>query len=237
METNIMTGKFKLALMMMVVSLVAGLVTVYASSSDNTKQRTEFFLFEAGPSFEPGPGIRFVSPRPGVEDSKAELTRRDEEIWVKAHTDRLSPGVHTNWWVIFNNPEHCEDGCDGSDLSRDGVMGSVFFATGEVIEDDGIGSFRAFLQEEEFPSDPAQVLMDFTGGIGLMQDKASTAEIHYVMRYHGPTDTNFPEVTLEDMITTFGGGCNNVPEGSGTPGNFACWDQQAAAFPAPEDGE
>lgn len=190
--------------------------------------------------FDAATGIRY-DPGTPVKGSRGKLSRHDDEVWADIKTHRLPPGAYTNWWVIFNNPSECatEFACGGGDLSNPAVKGAVFFATGGIVGADGKGHFKAHLQEGGMSGLPFnQIALGVEGDPGLMPGKATgddPAEIHYVIRFHGPENTNLPGVTVEDMITTLGGGCNTTPPTKGTVGNYPCWDPQAVGFPMPNN--
>ncbi len=152
--------------------------------------------------FEPGFGFP-------IHNSLATLHRTEDGVELKLDT-KLPEGAYTTWWVIFNDPEFCVDGCDAGDLEIPEVNASLFWATGEVVGDNGMGSFSAQLLEGELPQGSDQVVF----GEGLVD--SFSAEIHPIVRSHGPVD---PE-QVEEQITTFNGGC--PPEG--------CKDVQFAVF-------
>lgn len=85
----------------------------------------------------------------------------------------------TLWWVIFNNPEECENGCDGEDLANPAVAASVVYASGQISRANGKVRLVAGLFEQ------ADGFADgLIGGPGLLD--AEGAEIHLVVRSHGP---------------------------------------------------
>lgn len=169
-----------------------------------------------------------------VASSSATLNRSESSITTSLSTGELSEGgtTYTLWWVIFNNPAECEHGmpglstCGEADLLLFGgkpeISSSVFFAAGNVIGNTGNLNFGAHLQEGELPSGPGQVAW----GPGLVD--ASTAEVHLVVRSHGPVQ---PGIEAE-QITTFGGGCTSEtdPTVTGPEGDFDCFDQQFTVF-------
>lgn len=146
-----------------------------------------------------------------VENATATLERREDSVEFSLNTT-LDSGAYTVWWVIFNNPEFCVDGCDVDDLGILEVNASAFWATGAVVENDNLGSFNAQLGENQLPTGEEQVLF----GEGLT-DSFET-EIHLIARTHGEV---IPGV-VQQQITTFNGGC---------PPND-CLDVQFAVFPA-----
>lgn len=141
------------------------------------------------------------------------------------HTTGLTPGhAVTMWWVVFNHPENCTNPtvasrCGEGDILVSGgdesVDGNVLYASGHVIGPDGEGNFGAYLGVGD---DSGIVLM----GGGLTNPLG--ADVHLVVRDHGPADG----ALLGDQLSTFGGGCSNAPEGTGTAGDYECNDIQFA---------
>ena len=148
-----------------------------------------------------------------VDKGTGTLLRTNSGASATLHTTDLPVGAYTVWWIIFNDPSACVDGCDGSDLrDESGVPNpgtSVLRATGKVVGPNGKGNFGAHLNV----GDTSEALF----GPGLTDSFG--AEIHMVIRYHGPmVPANMPA-----QINSFGGGC----------GDFDCYDPQAVAFPTP----
>jgi hypothetical protein len=201
------------------LSLMICGVVAHAGSSQHTK----LFLFQVDQNTFADFSI--------VKGSSAKLTRSGGEVWIKINTTGLPPGAYTNWWVIFNNPAACIDGCDVADLfSGDpAIGGSILFATGGIISHTGVGHFTAHLAEGELPTLPGQVFL----GTGLTD--AQGAEIHYILKTHGAPSSD-PEI-LDKQLTTVYGGCIGGPNHPEDPVPehrlFECYDPQAAAFPAP----
>ncbi len=72
--------------------------------------------------------------------------------------------------------------------------------------------------------DISEALID-NGGLGLTDPL--TAEVHVIVRYHGPV----VPALMPGMINSVGGGCDD-PDTEPVEG-FACFDPQAVAFLAP----
>ena len=140
----------------------------------------------------------------------SDLVRTKHGVSMTLGTSGLEPGAYTNWFVIFNHPENCgtfpcgEGDVDPTDAN--GVGSSVLFATGNVVDSSGLGGFAAHLSE----GNTSGALF----GPGLLDARA--AEVHLVVRYHGPV---IPAL-MPAQINSVGGGCG--------PGLFACEDVQAA---------
>ena len=151
-----------------------------------------------------------------IHDAFATLERSNDGVELTLDTD-LSPGAYTVWWTVFSNPEFCVDGCGSDDLERPAVNASSFWATGEVVGDEGKGSFNVQLLEGEIPTGSDQVI----SGDGLVD--SFSAEIHPIVRTHGSVIPGLEE----EQITTLNGGC---------PPN-ECENIQFAVFPAVSDAE
>jgi hypothetical protein len=147
-----------------------------------------------------------------VYDASSQLVRTDKGVSMTIDTNGLYAGAYTNWWVVFNNPGACENpipaigaDCGLADLDLAAVYGSVLYATGNVVDEDGEGGFAGHLKV----GDTGGALF----GPGLQDSRG--AEIHIVVRYHGPV---IPAM-MPAQIMTVGGGC----------GVYDCMDVQAAA--------
>jgi hypothetical protein len=154
-----------------------------------------------------------------IDGAWSRLLRNDSGISLTINTYGLEPGeTFTVWWVVFNYPEFCNGGCGEDDVLLFGgpaeVQGTVLYATGHVVGGSGQGKFGAHLSV----GDASDALLGI--GPGLVNPRG--AEVHVVVRSHGPLQPGL----VDDQISTFGGGCNNAPPGTGAPGNFACYDPQ-----------
>jgi hypothetical protein len=126
----------------------------------------------------------------------------------------------TMWWVIWNNPDGCVDGCGPDDLARSlvpdndlsGTVG-VLPATGSVATS-GRWSASATLAEGFIP--PYAV-------VPVPLGDAQTAEVHLVVRSHGPA-SNLTADELVKALTTIDGGCEIN----------TCGDAQDVIFLPPE---
>jgi hypothetical protein len=159
--------------------------------------------------------VHLMSDGSEVEDSWSTLTRYENGVAMTLHTSGLTPGdVVTAWWVIFNAPENCSDDCGPDDVflfddagtmivgdngpqpnveQREAAQISILGATGNLIGESSEGHFAAWLGVGEVPG----VLF------GPALQNPSGAEIHVVLRTHGPLDAE----TFDEQITAFNGGC------------------------------
>lgn len=61
-----------------------------------------------------------------VPDAWSALVRSDNGVAATFHSGGLAPGsTATLWWVFFNNPAACVDGCNAPDLANPAVLGSA----------------------------------------------------------------------------------------------------------------
>jgi hypothetical protein len=134
-----------------------------------------------------------------VPDAWSALVRNDDGVTATFNTSGLAPGsTATLWWVFFNNPGACVDGCNLPDLANPAVLASVQFAAGHVIGGAGVANYGAYITEGDTsgcaaPSLPCNGLLD-----------SRAAEVHLVVRTHGQA---LPGV-IDEQISSFNGGCN-----------------------------
>lgn len=126
------------------------------------------------------------------------LLRSGKDVYMSLHAAGLTPGTAvTAWWVFFNNPKKCATTpCSVADLSNAEVQASLVNATGRIVGADGTADFGAF-----------KSVGDTTGaftGPGLLN--ASKAEIHLVVRSHGPAILDDAD-QLKQQLSIFNGGC------------------------------
>ena len=135
----------------------------------------------------------------GIVVGSSRLHRNDGGANVRVQTTDLTEGhAYTLWWVVFNNPEYCVDGCNGDDFEANGgdprVEASQLYASGNVVTGIGSVGFGAHL-----------AVGDTSGaefGPGLLDPMG--AEIHVVVRTHGAVLPG--EVAAQTL--TLSGGCN-----------------------------
>jgi len=157
-----------------------------------------------------------VSPSIMVNNATAELlTGIGGSVMAVRGSDLPEGHAVTAWWVIFNRPEMCSDGVCGEDdvlpmPGNEAAGVSVLFADGQVINNEGNGFFWDALGRAD--------TMEAVFGPGLTNPL--TAEIHYVLRTHGPVQENIKE----EQLTTLMGGC--AAEAPHAP----CKDLQYAVF-------
>lgn len=129
------------------------------------------------------------------------LKRNASGATLNLHTSGLTHGdAVTVWAVIFNDPSACSDGCGEDDLppfnvnANPDVMASVLRVAGHVIGASGQGNFGGRIKV----GDTSEAFF----GPGLVY--AGSAEIHAVVRTHGPAIPGL----VDEQLHTIGGGCN-----------------------------
>lgn len=138
------------------------------------------------------------------------LRRGAEAVVLDIDTSELEPGyAYTVWWVVFDEPSACTDLSCGADDVAAAMAGGpnladlsiIGAADGSVIPANGTARYRGMLEQN-----------DDTGAVfGDGMDNPATAEIHYVIRSHGPAIPGL----IKEQTTTFNGGCL---EGQGNEG-------------------
>lgn len=149
-----------------------------------------------------------------VDGASATLVRHNDGVSYTLHTNGLTSGdAVTNWWVVFNNPEHCTNPtaaigslCGFDDLDNADVAASILFAAGHVVGNGDHGNFAGSLADGD------------TGGALFGPGLTNTmgAEIHIIVRTHGPM---IPEL-VSGQISSVDVACEIN----------TCVDLQAAAF-------
>lgn len=128
------------------------------------------------------------------------LVRTSGGATLSAHTTGLPAGAYTNWWVIFNDPGACSDDCGEDDIFVDGDPANgpdvgqilaakidVLFGTGHVVNGPE-ASFASHRRKGDSRGSLFEALYAAQGmeAPGLMMPR--TAEVHLIVRYHGPAD-------------------------------------------------
>jgi hypothetical protein len=132
------------------------------------------------------------------------LHRNGNGLTVNYKTTNLMPGhAYTLWWVVWNKPENCATpgACVESDLANaEEVEVQLLYAAGSVAGNNGKGNFSAHLKE----NDDSGSVHELFGlpNFGGLQD-AQSAEIHAVLRSHGPKIPG----QVGEQINSYEGGC------------------------------
>lgn len=161
--------------------------SVTADAKTNTKSTAEIFNGVTGETI-----------------GESTLHRNGNGITVNFKTNGLIPGhAYTLWWVIWNNPELCAGPVCGLDdfVNTNLVEVELLYASGSVAANNGKGNFSAHLKV----GDTTESVNEYIFGLpsyGGLQD-ADAAEIHAVLRSHGPKIPG----QVNEQINSYEGGC------------------------------
>jgi len=145
---------------------------------------------------------------PPISQSSSSLIRTENGVSASLSTSGLVPdATHTMWWLVFNNPEACTGGEQGTelqclppgDIGNPEVNASVFGGAGQVSDIYGRATFsaHAFLGEENG--------LTLLRGPGIVDP--FKAEIHLIVQDHGPAGPLEDAGLLEEALRYPGVGC------------------------------
>lgn len=161
-----------------------------------------------------------------VDEASAWLHRDDTGVLMALRTTGLEAGAaYTVWWVVFNNPEACVAApdetvrCGADDVERPETEPSILHAAGAVPAGRGDAYFGARLPVRDTSGCQAE---PHPCGKGLT--KPMDAEIHLVVRSHGPADPD----QVDAQLSTLHAGCEERGEEMDLE---RCPLVQGAAFP------
>ena len=177
--------------------------TELEAASKATVDRAEYavqgypFQF-AGPPGDDGV-LEEGSTWPPTKGSSAKLLRGKDFLQLNAHTTGLPPGAYTVWWGLINKPEMCAvpGACDIPDVFNPVTEGSVFWATGGIVQANGVGNFSARVYVGELPQGDDQIML---AGNGLTNPQE--AVVFSVIKYHGPPSDDPYELWLQTHTLT-----------------------------------
>lgn len=145
-------------------------------------------LAAAPSTFQVSNIVDFETGVPGA--GSGTMTRTKKAVWVDINAADLSANtVYTLWWVVWNNPNKCTDGCGEDDI---GVRGnSIFYAGGFISDDGGNANVSVHLEAGNLRGG-IQVLL----GGGLDPNKGNRAEMHIIIRSHGEPVAGFVDLQI-----------------------------------------
>ena len=159
-----------------------------------------------------------------VPEAWASLNRTTNGVSFSIHTSELPGGdAYTVWWVVFNNPAACTTNpsgpvkCGAPDVGNAATRPSLQLAAGHLVGEDGVTTFGGYLQAGD--TRRCDSLVPCNDGL----EDPQTAEVHVVVRTHGPPAAGY----VSEQIGSFNGACN-----AGEPNEGQCKNLQAAAFVA-----
>ncbi len=170
-----------------------------AQEEEENKLRDGFF--QSNPDVTNLPVMNMATGE-RIPSSGTTLTRERGSVFFTFHTQGLTPGhAVTTWMAVFNNPRLCATSpCTPADFANPRVNGTLLNSGGRIVGPDGAATFGGF-----------RAVGDITGarlGIGTGNGLVNTrrAEIHLVVRTHGPANLADPAV-LAEQLSMFNGGC------------------------------
>ena len=114
------------------------------------------------------------------------LVRAQDGLAFQLGTTGLRPNApYTVWWVAFNPGNECISSTDPCSCTADSLrpgLDSVFFAAGAMTDLLGTANFVGNIGYGEVPAGFDQVPFGGIFGVGIEPG----AEIHFVIRDHGP---------------------------------------------------
>jgi len=153
--------------------------------------------------------------------AQSRLARHEHKVKAKVKTRELSPGnAYTVWLVIFNTPEGCQTSpCGEADIGYGPATSSVIWSGASgVARPNGKLKTKGVLRVGN-PAGYQQLLADLGAPDPGFLD-ADDAEIHFVIRDHGPVTGN------PDQLTTFEGDCTAASSFGLGAGTYECVDVQ-----------
>ena len=218
-----MRKRFKLVMLTLAVfGLLAGVLTAYGSVSARGNAATTSTTNVM--DFQDHGGVLVMNAQ---QRGTSDMVRGIEGISMNIDTTDLPVGAYSLWYVIFNDPSGCSDGeCGENDVlpppGTPDANVSVLWATGGVVGPDRVGHFSASLG-----TGVDAALGQVIYGDGLVNPMG--AEIHVIVRYHGPALWNDANELVGQMSTLQGFCTPDSSLGIGTdPNAFACFEPQVA---------
>lgn len=154
--------------------------------------------------------IKQTAPIGGLADitGTSTLHRNENGITVNFKAENLHPGAYTIWWVIWNKPQEC--GVPGECLEpdfaiADDVEVEVMYAGGNVVGNNGKGNFSGHLNVDDDSGSINEGFFALNSYGGLQSGNTLDAEVHVVLRTHGPTVPGL----VNDQISSYEGGCDD----------------------------
>lgn len=188
-------------------------------------------LKTAGAAVHQNSDVRWFADGEVVEGASASLLRNPSGVRMTIKTNDLTAGdTFTIWWVIFNNPDECENPvgelteCSEPDLFNPATGPSILYAAGNIVGGNGKSNFGGALQVNDI--DGCQPPWDGLDLCGDGLEDPYDAEIHLVVRTHGPKVPGM----VDEQINTFAGACTPESSFGAGDGPNECADLQFAAF-------
>lgn len=149
------------------------------------------------------------------------LRRSDDGVDVRIRSRNLTPGnVYTVWLVIFNTPEGClTNPCGEPDIGNAAATPSVIWSGASGVANHAGNLNISGSLSVGNPQGYQQLLTDLDAPDPGFLD-AEGAEIHMIVRDHGPVTGN------ADQFTTYEGDCTAGSSFGLGSGAYGCSDPQ-----------
>ena len=214
---------------MLAVPLFVAVLALASSDSTNaqstgTSNASFHQCINIGAAFAEGPECSHEVP---VETTNtlATLHNSGTRLTVNIVDRHLEANnAYTVWWVIFNDPSGCIDGCGGTDIVTEFGTADVIVmhAAGGVSTSLGNLIISGWIDSTGASSGSGEAIVGDPTGIDI-----ANAEVHAVVRTHGPASAD--PVILAKQLNSFTGGCTvGDPDGDTL---FPCFDAHAFVFP------
>ncbi len=176
------------------VAVAAGILAIGTVLAGNPAQESTAPVFWA-----------WEGPDNSLGTSK--LVRNSKGVSADFSTSGLTAGhAMTLWFIVFNYPDLCVDGCDVGDLGPDSAaQGDFLVASGHVIDEDGNATFGGRLKVGDISgSGLHEVACPETKDCGIGLIEPDTALVVLAVHSHGPAQKG---QVLKEQISSFTGGC------------------------------
>ncbi len=151
--------------------------------------------------------VAVVNPILDEVVGSATLHRTEQGITFNYKSNALTPGyAYTVWIVVWNRPLECgiPNACMEPDFGiAQFVEVEVMSGGGHVVGNSGKGNFGGHLNAGDV-SGSINELFGLPPAGGLQEGNVFNAEIHLVLRSHGPAIPG----EVHEQISTYAGGCD-----------------------------
>ena len=201
-----MKNTIKLCLITMMIFAMSCSDESFTESIDSSQDVDVFSISDKSTSKANKSTVDVTNPILDIVTGSSSLLRKSNGITVNYKTTGLTPGyAYTLWWVIWNNPQECliEGECSDLDFGNAAAVGvDVLYAAGHVVGNSGVGNFSGHLNAGD-DSGSINDLFGLPPAGGLQSGKTYSAEVHLVLRSHGPAIPG----EVNEQISGYLGGC------------------------------
>ena len=212
-----------LAVPLFIVVLALASSDSSSAQSTGTSRASFHQCINIGAAFQEGPEcshevlVETTNTLATLHNSGTRLTLNIVDRHLEANN------AYTVWWIIFNDPSGCIDGCGGADIVTEFGAADVILMHGAGGVSTHLGNLviSAWIDSTGASSGSGEVLIGDPATIDI-----ANAEIHAAVRTHGPASTD--AAILAKQLGSFTGGCTvGDPDGDAL---FPCFDAHAFVF-------